>query len=176
VFEVIQEACMPANIRDDAFIEQLARSIHADYVAKSQARGETEAENRSMVSWEQLPRDLQDANVAQAAGIGAKLEAINAVVVPESAEASDFSFTPGEIDGLAEQEHKRWMNERIAQGWSYAPKRDNRRKTHPDLREWDALDEATQQKDRNAISAIPGILREAGYQILRLPPDSEPRD
>ena len=93
---------MPANIRDDAFIEQLARSIHADYVAKSQARGETEAENRSMVSWEQLPRDLQDANVAQAAGIGAKLEAINAVVVPESAEASDFSFTPGEIDGLAE--------------------------------------------------------------------------
>ena len=86
---------MPANIRDDAFIEQLARSIHADYVAKSQARGETEAENRSMVSWEQLPRDLQDANVAQAAGIGAKLEAINAVVVPESAEASDFSFTQG---------------------------------------------------------------------------------
>jgi hypothetical protein len=175
VFEVIQEACMPANIRDDAFIQQLARSIHADYVAKSEARGETEAENKSMVSWDKLPKDLRDANVAQAAGIGAKLEAINAVVVPESAEASDFSFTPEEIEGLAELEHKRWMNERIAQGWSYGPKRDDRRKIHPDLQEWDALDEGTREKDREAVRAIPGILREAGYQILRLPPDSVPR-
>jgi voltage-gated potassium channel Kch len=175
VFQVIQEACMPANIRDDAFIEQLARSIHADYVAKSEARGETEAENKSMVPWGKLPKDLRDANVAQAAGIGAKLEAINAVVVPESGEASDFGFTPEEVEGLAELEHKRWMNERTAQGWSYGPKRDNRRKIHPDLQEWDALDEDTREKDRDAVRAIPGILREAGYQILRLPPDSEPR-
>lgn len=175
VFEVIQEACMPANIRDDAFIEQLARSIHADYVAKSEARGETEAENKSMVPWGKLPKDLRDANVAQAAGIGAKLEAINAVVVPESAKASDFSFTPEEVEGLAELEHQRWMNERIAQGWSYGPKRDNRRKIHPDLQEWDALDEGTREKDRDAVRAIPGILGEAGYQIIRLPPDSEPR-
>jgi len=175
VFEVIQEACMPANIRDDAFIEQLARSIHADYRAKSEARGETEAENKSMVPWDQLSKDLRDANVAQAAGIGAKLEAINAVVVPESGEASDFSFTPEEVEGLAELEHKRWMNERTAQGWSYGPTRDDRRKIHPDLQEWDALDQDTREKDSDAVRAIPGILREAGYQILRLPPDSEPR-
>jgi hypothetical protein len=172
VFEVIQEACMPANIRDDAFLEQLARSIHEDYVAKGEARGETKAKNRSMVSWDKLPRDLRDANVAQAAGIGAKLEAINAVVVPESAEASDFSFTPEEVQGLAEMEHKRWMNERTAQGWSYGPERDDRRKIHPDLKEWDALDESTRDKDRDAVRAIPSILREAGYQVLRLPTDS----
>ena len=59
MFGVIEEACMPANIRDDAFIEQLARSIHADYVAKSEARGETEAENKSMVPWDKLPKDLR---------------------------------------------------------------------------------------------------------------------
>jgi RyR domain/TrkA-N domain len=175
VFEVIQEACMPANIRDDAFIEQLARSIHADYRARSKARGETEAENKSMAPWDKLPKDLRDANVAQAVAIGAKLEAVNAVVVPESAEASDFSFTPEEVEGLAELEHNRWMNERLAQGWSYGPERDNRRKIHPDLREWRALNEGTREKDRNAIRAIPGILREAGYQVLRLPPDSGPR-
>jgi len=125
-----------------------------------------------MVPWDQLPKDLRDANVAQAAGIGAKLEAINAVVVPESAEASDFSFTPEEVEGLAELEHKRWMNERTAQGWSYGPERDNRRKTHPELVDWTALPESERQKDRDAVRAIPGILREAGYQILRLPSDS----
>jgi hypothetical protein len=172
VFEVIQEACMPANIRDDAFLEQLAHSIHEDYVAKGEARGETKEKNRSMVPWDQLPKDLRDANVAQAAGIGAKLEAINAVVVPESAEDSDFGFTPEEVEGLAEMEHKRWMNERIAQGWSYGPKRDNRRKIHPELVDWAALPESERQKDRDAVRAIPGILREAGYQILRLPSDS----
>ena len=35
VFGIIEEACMPANIRDDAFIEQLARAIHEDYLARS---------------------------------------------------------------------------------------------------------------------------------------------
>ena len=54
---------MPANIRDDAFLEQLARSIHEDYMAKAEARGETKAKN---VPWDQLPKDLRDAYIAQA--------------------------------------------------------------------------------------------------------------
>lgn len=175
VFEIIQEACMPANIRDDAFIDQIAKAIHADYVAKSVARGETTADNKSMVPWAELPKDLRDANVAQAAGIGAKLEAINAVVVPESDVAPDFSFTNQEVEDLAEMEHKRWMNERISQGWSYGPDRSNWRKVHPDLQEWDALDDSVRDKDRDAVRAIPGILNDAGFQILRLPPDSGAR-
>lgn len=60
VFGIIEEACVPSDIRDDAFIEQLARAIHQDYVTKSQARGETEATNPSMVPWEELPRDLRE--------------------------------------------------------------------------------------------------------------------
>jgi hypothetical protein len=171
VFEVIEEACMPANIRDDAFIEQLARSIHEDYVARSRARGETEATNKSMASWNNLPKDLRDSNIAQAAGIGAKLEAVNAVVVPRSADSPEFSFTSREVEDLAEMEHERWMNERIAQGWTHG-ERDNRRKLHPDLVDWADLPDSARQKDRDAVLAIPGILRDAGYQVLRLPADS----
>lgn len=172
VFEVIEEACMPANIRDDAFIEQLAQSIHEEYVAKSKARGETPAKNKSMVSWKELPQDLKDANVAQAAGIGAKLEAVNAVVIPESAAAPGFSFTDKEVEDLAEVEHDRWRRERIAQGWTYGPQRNNLRKIHPDLVAWADLAESERDKDRDAVRAIPGILREAGYQVLRVPPES----
>ena len=51
-------------------------------------------------------------------------------------------------------------------------KRDNRRKIHPDLVDWADLPKAQRQKDRDAVLAIPGILRDAGYQILRLPADS----
>ena len=167
VFGIIKEACMPANIRDDAFTEQLARSIHEDYVAKSRARGETETTNPSTVPWDRLPGDLRQANLAQAAGIGAKLEAINAVLVPESGTAPEFRFTDKEIEDLAELEHERWMNERIAQGWTRGDQRDNRRKFHPDLVEWAALPGSEQEKDRAAVRALPGILHDAGYQILR---------
>jgi hypothetical protein len=38
--------------------------------------------------------------------------------------------------------------------------------------DWTALLESERQKDRDAVLAIPGILRDAGYQILRLPSDS----
>jgi voltage-gated potassium channel Kch len=167
-FGIIEEACMPANIRDDAFIEQLARAIHEDYLARSQAKGET---NTSAVPWGELPDDLRQANIAQAVGIGAKLAVINAVVAPESPTAPEFRFTDREVEELAEQEHERWMRERIAQGWTHG-ERDNRRKLHPDLVDWTALPESERQKDRDAVLAIPGILRDAGYQILRLPADS----
>ncbi len=159
---------MPANIRDGAFVEQLARSIHHDYVVKSQARGET---GPSAVPWEELSDDLRQANVAQAADIGAKLEAVNAVAVPESATAPEFHFTDREVEDLAELEHERWMSERIARGWTYGANRDNERKIHPGLVDWSVLPEGEREKDRNAVRAIPGILRDAGYQILRLPPN-----
>jgi hypothetical protein len=170
VFEVIEEACTPANIRDDAFTELLAHSIHEDYTARSRARGETETTNPSTVPWDELTRTLRLANVAQAAGIGAKLEMINAVVVPQSSTVPEFRFTHKEIEELAELEHERWVRERIAQGWTYGDRRDDRRKVHPDLVEnWADLAEGEREKDRDAVRRIPEILHAAGFQILRLP-------
>ena len=132
VFGVIEEACMPSNIRDD-FTEQLARSIHSAYVAMEAAHGRTPATNPSMVPWESLPEDLRQANIAQAAGIGDKMEAIGAIIVPESAGAPEFQFTGEEVERLAEQEHERWMRDKLSQGWRYGQPRDNERKIHPDL-------------------------------------------
>src|SRR5260221_5483584 len=86
VFGIIQEACMPADIRDD-FTEQIARAIHGAYVAREAAQGHTETMNHSMAPWERLPEHLRRSNIAQAADIGAKLDAIGAVVIPESTAA-----------------------------------------------------------------------------------------
>ena len=168
VFGVIQEACVPANIRDD-FTEQLARSIHSAYVAMEAAKGFTSATNPSMVPWEELPENLRQSNIAQAADIGAKIEEIGAIVVPESALAPAFAFTDQETEHLAQLEHQRWMSEKLADGWRYGVPRDDERKIHPDLRDWDDLSEPDKDKDRNAIRTLPGILRDAGYQIVRLP-------
>jgi hypothetical protein len=123
-----------------------------------------------MRPWEELPDDLRQANLAQAAHIGTKLDAIDCVVVPESGTAPDFAFSEAEIELLAEMEHRRWAQERQAQGYVYGPNREG--KQHPDLVDWQYLSENARDKDRDAIRELPGILRQAGFQILRLPPRS----
>jgi voltage-gated potassium channel Kch len=169
VFTVIPEACVPERI--ERVDEQLARSIHEAYVAQAKARGETEQTNPSMVPWERLPANLRQANLAQAADIGNKLGAIGAVVIPESAAVPAFAFTDREVEFLSQLEHERWMRERTDTGWTYGLTRDDRRKVHPDLKDWADLSEADKDKDRNAVRTLPATLHRAGYQILRLPPE-----
>jgi hypothetical protein len=60
------------------------------------------------------------------------------------------------------------MRERRAAGWTYGVPRDNTRKHHPDLRDWQYLDQGAKDKDREAARAIPEILHAAGYHVTRL--------
>jgi hypothetical protein len=166
VFEVVKQACVPGLIRADT-ADQLSRAIHRAYVQSCLARGDTPEVNHSMRPWEDLPEDLREASRAQAAGIGAKLAAINAVIVPESAAVPGFAFTDPEIERLAEMEHQRWVKERTSRGYEYGPSREGNK--HPDLVDWAYLSPRAQDKDRDAVRELPAILDEAGFQILRLP-------
>ena len=169
IFEVIEEACVPKRIRED-LADQLARAIHQAYVKNCEARGESPLVNPSMKRWEDLPDHLRQANLAQAADIGIKLGTIGCVVVPESATNPHFAFSDGEIELLAQLEHRRWMDERKGQGIVYGPVREGNQ--HPDLVDWQYLSEIAKDKDRGAIRELPMILWQAGFQILRLPPRS----
>ncbi len=170
VFGVTEEACVPGRIRED-LADQLARAIHQAYVASRAARGDSPRLNQSMRPWDELPDDLKQSNLAQAAHIGTKLDAIGCVVVPESATAPNFAFSDAEIELLAEMEHRRWVQERQAEGYVPGPNREG--KQHPDLVDWQYLSASAREKDRDAIRELPVILRQAGFQILRLPPKSE---
>lgn len=164
VFEVIEEACVPERIQKD-LTDQLARAIHQAYVKNCEASGESRLVNPSMQPWEDLPDHLKQANLAQAADIGTKLEAIDCAVVPESAATPDFAFSEAEIELLAKLEHQRWVGERKGQGYEYGPVREGNQ--HPDLVDWEYLSESAQNKDRDAIRELPMILWRAGFQILR---------
>ena len=173
VFGVVEAACVPASIRED-FTERIARAIHQNYLATAVAGDGKDADGNpldplSLLPWERLSASLKAANVGQALGFGPKVEAVGAVVIPESAAAAEFEFTEREIEDLSAAEHARWMTERQADGWTYGSARDNTRKLHPALLPWAGLPEAEREKDRNAVRAIPSILRDAGFQILRLP-------
>ena len=169
IFEVIEEASVPGRINKD-LADQLARAIHQAYVKNCAARGDSPRLNPSMRPWEDLPDHLKQANLAQAADIGTKLETIDCAVVPESATNPDFAFSEAEIELLAKLEHQRWVDERKGQGIVYGPVREGNK--HPDLVDWQYLSESAQNKDRDAIRELPMILWQAGFRILRLPPPS----
>lgn len=119
-----------------------------------------------MRPWPELPGLLKDANIAQAVHLGTKLDAIGCVLIPESGLVPEFAFAAGEIEHLAQLEHERWMHERAEHGIGYGSARDD--KHHPDMVEWARLDENAKEKDRDVIRNLPGIVRQAGFEIMRL--------
>lgn len=78
---------------------------------------------------------------------------------------------PAEIDerieAIAERIHEAWRQQRIADGWSFGPVRDDDRKQHPSLVPYDDLDDAEQEYDRLTARETIRTLLEMGYRIER---------
>ncbi|MFG2003072.1 RyR domain-containing protein [Spirillospora sp. NPDC048911] len=167
VHGVLDAACDPARIGDD-LIEQLARAIHDHYQLNQARRGRTHWDTPALVPWAHLSESLRNANRDQALGVGDKLAAIGATLAPHVGENPPFVFGDDEIERLARMEHVRWISERERSGWSYGTHRDEGRRRHPHMVDWAALDEESRDKDRDAVRALPKVLADAGFQIVRL--------
>jgi len=50
-----------------------------------------------------------------------------------------FHFSPEEVESLAEMEHERWYNERVADDWTRGAERNDELKENPYLVEWKEL-------------------------------------
>jgi RyR domain len=66
---------------------------------------------------------------------------------------------------LAEHAHDVWARERLAQGWTYGPRRDDAAKEHPCLVPYDQLAESEKQYDRNAALETLKAIRALGFTI-----------
>ena len=66
---------------------------------------------------------------------------------------------------LAENAHDLWADQRMAQGWTHGPKRDDNAKKHPCLVPYAELPESEKEYDRQTalgtLRAIPSL----GYKI-----------
>jgi hypothetical protein len=155
----------------DFTIEPLARAVHEAFCDKLQARGETAATHTSLRPWEELSEDLRDANRAQVADIPIKLELLGlALTAGEGIRANDIIISEEQLEELAIREHDRWMAERIQNGWTFAPVRDNSRKEHNLLKPWDKLSDIEKDMDRDTIRNMPKLIEKAGFKVRRLPP------
>jgi hypothetical protein len=73
---------------------------------------------------------------------------------------------------LAEHSHDTWAQQRISEGWTYGPRRDDAAKQHPDLIPYAELPESEKEYDRQAALGTIRAMIALGYRIVRGQPVS----
>lgn len=148
-------------------VERVAReAVYPRWVEECRKAGrEPEYEN-----FDAQPALLQESNRDQARDIPRKLQLLgyrvaSSASVPASKRVE--AFEPAELEYLAYLEHRRWMDERLRAGWTWGEKRDDKRRTHPDLVPYDELSERSRDLDRSAVAGIIEILDAAGLAVCR---------
>ena len=68
---------------------------------------------------------------------------------------------------LAENTHEIWARQRMADGWTYGPKRDDALKHHPGLVPYADLSEPEKEYDRNTALETLKLIRAFGYEIVK---------
>jgi RyR domain-containing protein len=71
------------------------------------------------------------------------------------------------IELLARNVHDVWAQERLAQGWTYGPARDDSKKQHPCLVPYEQLPESEKQYDRHVAVGTLKAITAFGYRLTR---------
>jgi hypothetical protein len=148
----------------------LAKAIHEEYVRMRLAEGKAMGSAPAICAWEDLRADFREDSRRQAQAMVAKLRTIGCDIRPMSpGEKAEFQFEDEEIESMARMEHERWMASKAALGYVYGPKRDDAAHppTHPDMVDYDKLDERTKDYDREPCRRIPELLGRIGYVVVR---------
>jgi hypothetical protein len=87
--------------------------------------------------------------------------ATDTVVLPELLHAL--------TERLAENTHDVWAEQRLSEGWSYGPRRDDDARTHPGLVPYANLPESEKEYDRRTAMETLKAIIVLGYSILPAP-------
>lgn len=146
-------------------LERLARAAHEVYRGIDEP-GAAGVSGAAALAYEQLPEHLREQNRAHVRDIPAKLARLGCVMVPGRADLPPVTLTEEEVEALSQEEHERWMSS-LGPGWSFDPVRDRKRKLHEAYLPWDELPEEQREKDRTLVRAVPLIVRQAGFALVR---------
>jgi hypothetical protein len=210
----LRDALMSLVLEGD-LLEQLAEVVHVEYCAAELAKGSTWGEptdeyllvheplapyagrkrdpartGPNLVAYVNLSEHVKEQNRDMVRDIPNKLAAAGYVMRQLGAGESTSQVSEEEIELMAELEHDRWVRLKLAQGWSFASRRDEERRRHPDLVPWreltpeerqrrygmdgasrigpSLLPEREKQKDRALIRKIDSILARIGYMAAKV--------
>ena len=150
-------------------IETIARSRFDAYNAECVRQGKEPPYAR----FEDQPADLQESCRAQAADLLAKVDLLGYQAVPEgSAHDGELveRLSDEQVELLAREEHARWVDERVAAGWTLdtsLASADREGKRSPFLVPYDELTEDVKEYDRIAARDLIPTLASAGLAVVR---------
>ena len=150
---------------EETIVAAVAERIHDSYARQRLADGQSPVAE----PFDALSADLKQSNIDAAEDLPNKLRQIGHGLrrIPRGREARTPDITDREVEHLARLEHDRWCRERRLLGWTCGRPRDEAGKVSPYLVEFDRLPEDVRDYDRQAVRAIPVILRELGYEVYR---------
>jgi hypothetical protein len=180
----------------NSYTEKLAACIHQDYLAKMIAN--KNVNHPSAVSWDELPEEFKESNRNQAGDITVKLRSVGYEYDSgDTPFASIEQFDNETILQLAQNEHIRWWNEKLANGWKYMSLNEGFEKAKKTFSEkewnsfyivqqkdiaikemrkeklshlligWDELEECEKQKDIDSVKNIIPMMRSVGLRIYK---------
>jgi hypothetical protein len=166
-FGLLDRTCTPEIVLGGTH-ERIARAIHEDYLRREGAKGQTADENEALVPWEALSEELKESNRRQADQMGQKLKSIGCGIAPLTDwQAAGFCFGDEQVEAMARMEHKRWMAERLREGYRLGP-RDPEERTNPNLLPWEQLSAESRELTREMVRRIPVLLARVDLQVCRL--------
>lgn len=158
-FDMLSHICS-THIDTEEVLDGLARMVHYNYLANAKEKG-----GQNLTNWENLTEDIKDSNRCQADHLPVKLRAIDAEEDGQQIVAEKLT-SEDNYKMLAEMEHRRWMAEKLLAGWRYSNKRDDLKKLHNDIVEFDGLKEE-KQKDVDAIKNIPALISSESWKSYK---------
>ena len=166
-FGLLDRTCTPDLLLGGTH-EIVARAIHQGYLGYRNKMDGAPQIDPAMVPWEELTKEFRESCRRQADHIGRMLRAVGCGLAPLTDwDAEVLELTSGEVDRMAQMEHKRWMEERGREGWRFGT-RDSLSRTNPNLVPWAQLPEDSRDLTRAMVQSLPTLLATAGLQILRL--------
>ncbi|MDR2468875.1 MAG: AAA family ATPase [Tannerella sp.] len=163
----------------NSYMEKLAIAIHQNYLTEMIATGNVD--HPSAVPWEELSEEFKESNRNQALDMAKKLQSVGYDYdCGDTPFPSVKQFDREIVLSLAQKEHDRWMAEKVANGWKYAPLiLENSRSTAETIREmrkdkfshllinWDNLEQEERNKDIKAVENIIPLLESAGLRVYK---------
>jgi hypothetical protein len=171
LFGLLDQACTPEALCDAGLVERLARALHESYLRGQYGDGKEPGSKPALFPWKELKRHYQDSNRDQARWVPLRLHQTGFGIRPRNDWSAPLhAFTEAELGVLGALEHQRWVDFNASRKVRYGSERDEKRRLHHCMVEWEKLTAEEQEWDRRFFRDLPEILSHLGYDIYRKSP------
>ncbi len=166
-FGLLEQTCRPELLLGGSH-EILARLLYEDYRLIQQNLKDPNRNTADLPPWEALPDSEREKNRRQADRLGVTLKTAGYGIQPLTDwDAETLPLPVEDATRMGRVEHQRYVAEMLRSGYTLGP-RDPKKKTNPNLVDWEALPKEIQELNRATFYPVPRLLAEAGLEMYRL--------